>query len=347
MKFRKIFLAVLICPFLSLSAQDTIPEESCHHGEFHFSSAPISIMGEHLHEKGGFMLSYTGMGMNMDKTIKGSSFISEEAIYNEGYMMAPQAMQMQMHMLGVMYSPSDKVTLMAMANYRIKNMDSGMRMGIPSMYMYTDFSTSSVGIGDISLSAMIGLLAKETIAIHANVGVLIPSGSIEQHADTPMQKDAKLPYAMQLGSGTLDTHLGLTITGNFNKIDWGFQPKAILRMYENKEGYQLGNNYITSTWLAYWATDWFSFSASASGSYREEIKGVDTDLNPMMSPLANTNNSGGSYVYGGLGLNFYLNNGFLAGTKIAIEGRAPLYYNTNGIQMYTSNMITFGVQYTL
>ena len=73
------------------------------------------------------------------------------------------------------------------------------------------------------------------------------------------------------------------------------------------------------------------------------MKNEDTDLHPMMSPMTNTNNTGGSFIDGGLGLNFYIFNGFLSGTKLAIDGKIPVYYNTNGIQMNTSNIITFGI----
>ena len=89
--------------------------------------APSGIMGDHLHAKGGLMVSFRYMNMAMDGNISGSESVSNETVYNS-YMVAPQEMDMQMYMLGIMYAPSDKLTLMMMQNYVSKDMDLTARM---------------------------------------------------------------------------------------------------------------------------------------------------------------------------------------------------------------------------
>ncbi|MEJ2112948.1 MAG: nitrous oxide reductase accessory protein NosL, partial [Flavobacteriaceae bacterium] len=83
-----------------------------HHNHYRPDAhAPIGIMGDHLHEKGGLMLSFRYMNMAMKGNKSGTDDISNDAIYID-YMVAPQQMTMDMFMFGVMYAPSDKITLM-------------------------------------------------------------------------------------------------------------------------------------------------------------------------------------------------------------------------------------------
>ena len=85
-----------------------------HHGVL--SYAPTGIMGDHLHPKGGLMVSVRYMYMYMEGNRQGSDRIADEEVY-DSYMVVPQEMKMDMAMLGVMYAPSDKLTLMLMQNF--------------------------------------------------------------------------------------------------------------------------------------------------------------------------------------------------------------------------------------
>ena len=71
-------------------------------------NAPIGVMADHYHHKGGAMISYRYMNMNMNGNLKGTYDISDASIY-QYYMSAPQDMNMQMHMLGAMYTPANKI----------------------------------------------------------------------------------------------------------------------------------------------------------------------------------------------------------------------------------------------
>ncbi|WP_339696901.1 hypothetical protein [uncultured Roseivirga sp.] len=64
------------------------------------------------------------------------------------YMASPQAMRMDMHMLGAMYAVSDRITLAVMANYLSNSMDLKIRMGM-------DFETSSFGLGDVTMAVLV------------------------------------------------------------------------------------------------------------------------------------------------------------------------------------------------
>ena len=301
--------------------------------------APISVMGDHYHKKGEFMFSYRFMPMWMEDNLQSTDDISNEAIYQD-FMVAPQKMNMNMHMLGFMYAPSNRVTLMAMGNYISNSMDLRTGMGV-------DFTTESNGLGDITVSSLIKIMNNNRQSLHANVGISIPTGDIDQRDATPMMNDAQLAYPMQLGSGTWDPSLGLTYLGQSDKFSWGAQSKYKFRLGENAEDYTFGNRFDIVGWGAIKVSEYFSFSTSLSYFDLQKIDGVDADLNPMMMPLFNTANSGRSQLDIGIGTNFYVPKGSLKDLRIGAEIKIPAYQKVNGIQMNNTLMATFGIQYTI
>lgn len=114
-----------------------------------------------------------------------------------GFQVTPTSMTMQMHMVGAMYAPSDRYTLVAMLPLVFKDMDHRTRAG-------SIFTTRSGGLGDLKLAAMVGLLDWDRQAVHVNLGVNVPTGSVGESDALPTSSgtEVQLPYPMQTGSGT-------------------------------------------------------------------------------------------------------------------------------------------------
>lgn len=89
-----------------------------------------------------------------------------------------------------------------------------------------------------------------------------------------------------------------------------------------------------------------SISARLEGSVVGEIDGADTNLDPMMVITADTDNSGGTYLNSGLGLNTYISKGGLKNLRFGFEVAFPLYQDLNGIQLKTKETLTLGTQYS-
>jgi hypothetical protein len=307
--------------------------------------APISVMADHYHGKGGWMFSYRFMNMNMEGLLSGSNSISNDAAHDAGYMVTPLKMPMQMHMFGTMYAPSDKITLLAMASIINNDMDLQMRM----MGMVTPFSTSSSGFGDVKLGMIYKFMNKNQQSFHGNITFSLPTGSISEMDETPMSSpnEILLPYPMQIGSGTFDTNLGVTYLGQKESFSWGSQLNTTLRFGTNSDEYAFGNQLNFNNWFAVKAADWISFSARVQGLFVDEIRGVNPNLNPMMVTTADTQNSGGTYLNGGLGFNLYANKGTFKDFRLGFEFTTPLYQKPNGIQLERKETITIGLQYAL
>jgi hypothetical protein len=305
--------------------------------------APISVMGDHMHNKGDWMFSYRYMYMNMEDLKRGSDDeeFANVLVPNGGnYMVTPTNMPMNMHMLGAMYAPSDKITLMAMVNYLSMEMDHLTATG-------GAFTTESSGFGDTKLAMLYRFFNKNQQQLHGQIGVSLPTGTIDNEDVTPVSNgmDVILPYPMQIGSGTYDPELALTYLNQCDIISFGSQLRATFRFGENSNDYRLGNRYALNNWLGVKANDWLSFSARVEGVIVGEIEGANPDLNPNMVITADTNNSGGTFINSGLGFNLYSPDGALKDFRLGFEFATPLLQDVNGVQLKTKETITVGLQY--
>ncbi|WP_290701743.1 transporter [Lacinutrix sp.] len=305
--------------------------------------APISVMGDHTHGKGEFMLSYRFMSMNMEGLKTGNNNVSPSSILipNGGqYMVTPTRMPMDMHMLGLMYAPNNRVTLSVMANYMSMEMDHITAMG-------GQFATESSGFGDVKLGMLYKFFNKNKNQLHGNFSLSLPTGTFNNKDVTPASSgnEVVLPYPMQIGSGTFDATLGLTYLKQYEAFSFGSQLTGLLRIGENSNDYSLGNRYSLNNWLAFKANNWLSFSGRVEGLIVDEINGENPVLNPNMIITANTNNSGGTYINSGLGFNLYVPNGTLKNLRLGFEYATPFLQNVNETQLKTNETITFGLQY--
>lgn len=285
------------------------------------------------------MLSYRFMRMEMEGNRSGTSALTTEQVL-EDYMVAPLAMPMDMHMVGVMVAPSDRITLMGMLPILSADMDHRTRMG-------GAFTTSASGLGDVGVSALVNLRNAKRHAVHLNLGVRVPTGSIEETDVTPASagNEVVLPYPMQLGSGTWDLEAGATYLGQTDHASWGLQGKLMHRLGENDRGYTLGNRGLATGWVAYRLNDWLSGSLRGAFTAWGDIEGADEALNPMMVPTADPALRAGKRFDGGVGINFEVAEGSLAGQRLAVELLAPFWQDLDGPQLETDWRLVAGWQY--
>lgn len=325
------------------------------------SHAPIGVMGDHMHRRGEWMLSYRLMNMGMDGSRNGSEKMSPEAIATTvanrffGQPMQPPTLRvvplemgMEMHMVGAMYAPADWITLTAMTSYQRKDMDLVTFQGPAGTNRLGTFTTRSSGQGDTRVGALIALHGESGRNLHLNMAVSIPTGSTTETdtvlAPTGNRPTIRLPYSMQLGSGTYDLLPGVTYSASGDRIGWGLQYSATLRIDENDQGYSLGDEHRGTGWLSYRWQDAVSTSLRLTARTLGDIDGQD----PMIvAPVqtADPDNYGGDRVDAGLGLNVVAQSGAFQGHRLAAEFSVPLYQHLNGPQLETNWSLTLGWQY--
>jgi len=352
--------AVAAFSLLSYSATANAHESTGGHsgGPRADSHAPIGVMGDHMHKQGEWMLSYRYMDMSMSGIRNGTTDLSPETVVttipNRFFGMpgqpatlrvVPTKMEMNMHMVGAMYAPSDIITLMTMVNYMEKKMNMTVFQGGAGTTLLGKSSASSQGFGDVKVSSHIRLYEDGQNHVHLNAGVSLPTGSIRRAGrmlmPNGMEMDARLAYGMQLGSGTYDLLPGITYTGHADKWGWGAQYMATLRLGDNAENYTLGDKHQATMWGSYLFTPAVSVSARLSGEHEGKIDGRDTAI---MGPsqAADPDNYGGNRVLAGLGINTVVTGGTFKGHRFSAEVTTPIYQNLNGPQLKRDTAFILG-----
>ena len=300
--------------------------------------APIGVMADHRHHKGEWMFSYRAMLMTMAGNRDDTASLSISEVLRSGtgtYRIAPEKMTMTMHMLGLMYAPSDRLTLMAMAPYVSSlEMDHLTAAG-------GSFETASNGLGDVSLAALLPAPGNGA----ASLGILAPTGRTSHRDLTPMGKSV-LPYPMQTGSGSWSVRG--TVTWNRQRAgnSFGAQLRGLARLNESRHDYRLGNRFEASAWSAWLPRPELSLSLRARYLAWGNIRGADPRLAAAVAgdlvPTANPKLRGGERLEAIAGMNL-----LLGGHRLGVEASLPLVRNLDGPQLESDYALMFGWQYAL
>lgn len=309
------------------------------------SHAPIGVMADHTHKAGEWMLSYRYMVMHMDGNRDGTDRVGDSSVRGDGFMVVPTEMTMQMHMFGVMYAPTDWATISVMVPWVRNSMEH--RAGAPLGSV--KFKTASEGLGDIKVSGLFTLWHEGHHTLHATAGLSLPTGSITEKDRTPMGR-VRLPYPMQLGSGTLDLLPGVTYA--YQEAMWsaGAQVNGVIRLGRNDEDYSLGDRVAATGWFAWLWCDAFSTSVRLNYEQWGDIDGRDgsfpiSGTGEFVAPTMDPDRRAGQRLDVLLGMNFYINEGPLKGHRLAIEGGMPIHQRLDGPQLETDWLFTVGWQF--
>ena len=302
------------------------------------SHAPIGVMRDHSHKKDEFMLSYRYANSTMNEILSGSTKSNSNQVLSN-YMNSPLKMNMEMHMLGMMYGISDSSTLGIMIPFVKKSMESINMMGRTSKIF-------NEGVGDISVSNITDINLSNKSNLVLSYGVKLPTGKVNYRKATQTNSNMKLGYGMQLGSGTFDPTISMTFIKQFNKHKLGLQNNSIIRFYKNYLNYNLGNEHSISSWASYSILDSLSFSYRLIYEIKEGINGIDSDLMQNMSPATNPHSTKRKDLSQSFGINFINHSNFLKNHRLALEYIKPIKQNVSDFQLSKKSKIMLGWQYS-
>lgn len=312
--------------------------------------APLGVMGDHVHHAGEWMASYRYSRMRMDGNRDRESSRSVSDLFAQGFLVAPKDMDMEMHVFGLMYAPTDWLTLMAMLPFVELSMDHVTANGLR-------FTTKSDGPGDLKLSGLVSVLDRGPHHLHLNAGVSFPTGTLREEDKAPVPgmglAETRLPYPMQIGSGTFDLLPGVTYTAKIDGLSWGAQAMGTVRLGRNKNDYRLGDRVNLTAWLARPWTDWLSTSFRVAWSHWGNINGRDGALSPIRGrpalgfpvPTADPNLRAGEQLDLLGGVNLLVPLGPLGEHRFAAEAGFPVHQSLDGPQLETDWRVVVGWQY--
>jgi hypothetical protein len=307
----------------------------------HGSHAPAGVMFDHmLTKQNEIMLGYRYMYNSQGgDTLHGSAIASDSAIManacgNIRCSITPAQHSMHMHMLDIMYAPTDWLNLMLMPQFM--DMDMNFRQlagGAPSIHSGHGHETG--GIGDTGMYAMVKLFNSPIHHLHATLGFSAPTGDVDiQLRPTHHENPGFIHYGMQLGSGTWDFKPSLTYTGQIDDWSWGAQLSGTQRMEKrNKSGFAFGDIFQSTIWGGYKLLDWLSASVRGVYTTQGKINGEYNATHSQESPLDFPSNYGGQYWDVGFGLNAMVTGGEFAGNHLSFEWLQPVADKVNGYQL--------------
>ncbi|MGJ0492385.1 DUF3570 domain-containing protein [Methylobacter sp.] len=326
-------------------------EHAHHHHGHHGGHAPAGVMFDHMLSKSGdFMVGYRYMyGTQAGDMLHGSSEISDQVIVNNGCegnpcFLAPSGMNMHMHMVDLMYAPTDWLNLMLMPQF--VDMDMSMRKldGAPPpatdterelITHHTLHQSETGGVGDTGLYAMFKLFDRPNHHLHATLGLSAPTGDVGiRLRDTHRIEAGFIHYGMQLGSGTWDFKPSITYTGQMDQWSWGAQLSGTKRLEDkNDSGFAFGDIFQSTAWGSYNLLNWLSASVRGVYTVQGSIRGEFIEPFNPLGPMDYPSSQGGRYWDVGFGLNAVVPSGSLAGNRLGVEWLQPVDDDVNGYQL--------------
>ena len=349
--------AAVIVDINALSAQGGYDQHANHEGHAQHSghTAPAGVMYSHMLPKADdIMVSYRYMyGRRAGDVLQGTESVSDQDVVNNGCSDEIQCrfiqpyMEMNMHMVNIMYAPTDWLNLMIMPTFvdmemNLRELD-GRPPPIDGVHEHSGIGGHTTGgVGDTVISSLFKLVDQSGHHLHLGLGVSAPTGDVDLEFRRIAREDGSIVhFAMQLGSGTWDFLPNITYTGAYNDWSWGAQIKGEVRMQsENESGYRLGNELQTSVWGGYKITRWLSGSIRGIYSTQSAIKGDFNTFSGRVGPMDFPANHGGHFGDIGFGVNASVPSGSLVGNSFAFEWLQPIVDNVNGYQIERVGALT-------
>lgn len=324
-----------------------------HNHNQHLLRSPAGVMSDHLHPKGGWMFSYRFMQMQMEGNRDGTNNLTSAEIaanvsnpFGPGggnTRVVPTDMNMDMHMFMAMYAPTDWLTLMVMANYQYREMGHTTFQGGSGTTVLGEFTTASSGFGDTTVGGIFGIYEDETHKILATAGLSLPTGSNTHDDDvlapTGARPRLRLPYAMQLGSGTFDLRPQLTYVGQSESFGWGAQYDGTIRLGQNSENYTLGDRHQINLWGAYQWHDKAASTLRLTAETEGDIDGFDALITAPVT-TADPENYGGERVTLSVGTNWQVYKEHILNAEFSV----PFVQDLNGPQLERDYAFMIGWQ---
>jgi len=320
-----------------------------HHGHHQHAGhhMPAGIMYGHMLDKAGdFMVGYRFMySRQAGNMLHGSKKAPDFDIVNLACSPsklcthAPDSMDMRMHMLDIMYAPTNWLNVMLMPQFMDMDMNlrelEGRPPPVPGDHEHPGTPHTTGGVSDTILMSLVKLLDLPGHHLHMGLGVSAPTGDVRLKLRRIARQDGGLiHFDMQLGSGTWDFLPNLTYAGNAGRWYWGGQLSGTKRMESrNSSGYRLGDMFQATTWGGFHLNDWLSASVRGVYTSRGKIQGDFNTFNSRIGPMDFPRNQGGRFWDLGVGVSASVPRGKFIGNQFAVEWLQPLSDDFNGFQL--------------
>ncbi|MFT7678033.1 MAG: hypothetical protein ACI8QC_002019 [Planctomycetota bacterium] len=247
-----------------------------------------------------------------------------QAAFDHGFTLAPVQRYMDEHQFSAEFGLGEDLALvltLPFYNKELQHLDaSGQR---------TESRTS--GLGDVILGTRVGLGEQGERRLIFGAGISIPTGSNTLSGEVGGQANQRLPYELQLGSGTYDLHPEIVLGRWMKRWSFGARAAAVVRAGKNEEDYHLGDRMEASAWVSRHVDRDHSLSFRLSVVNQNQASGQDSAMDLSLTPGNRTNATG----YRRLDAFFGIQAVGSAGNRFAAEIGAPIVQSLDGLQVDT------------
>ncbi len=190
------------------------------------------------------------------------------------------------------------------------------------------------GLSDVQADLLVEVFESETVRGHLNLGVDVPTGSIDEEGVDLTGATTVLPFDTQLGAGSLAFRPGFTARVQNEHATVGTKVEGVFYVDDNDRGYRWGNGVRGSVWMGYMLNSVFSLSAGADYARFADIEGADFELDRLGDPGQDPIFSAGSRVDLPVGMNLLMPAGSpIAGTVLRAEWVFPVHQDYDRPQL--------------
>lgn len=289
--------------------------------------APVGISDDFIPAPRSIDVRYLFGARDHEGFLLGTTEFPTQQIPNEGWEMVPHTMTVQTHSVEVRTALTDWL---------------GFSARVPFQRSSGEFATEDVigtvsawGLGDVEVNALYGLHDEWPFRAHVIAGVLIPTGQTDLAGELPDApgESQLLPYPMQPGFGTLAVLPGAVFAAENEFGTVGMKAGARVPIGNADEDWHRGTELNGQVWMAYRFSEWISGSVRLSYVDVRGMEGMDPDLDPASSPLADPLLQGGTRFDLPIGVNVEFPRGPLAGNRLFGELVVPAHQNLDGPQI--------------
>lgn len=261
----------------------------------------------------------------------------------QNYPVVPTYITQRVHAFSAQYAVSDRTSLRVTVPYLRQSTEH-----TSSISGFSDFELWSKGFGDVALSITQQFAKSPTSQLSLSAGLQLPVGTINQTGDTPRMGPGtleRLPYTMQLGSGTLDLTASVQYSVQKNNFVFASNNNVVIRTGRNDNNYRLGNSFSSALTGLY--TQEKRFQPGVKLSYRtiDTITGEDETLKvprrfPYPASITDGQNYGGEIVTTSAVLRSCVTKD--CRLSLDVDYTVPLYQSLNGIQPKLRKSVSVG-----
>lgn len=309
-----------------------------HAAHVHAAHAPVpaGVMYAHALPRDAVMFGYRYMDMRQAGAIEaGGASLTDAALAGRcgdaACATRPTLMTMRMHMLELMFAPTDWLTLMLMPQLIDGEMEMRQLAGARAAEHVGGHDSD--GLGDTQLAALLRVFHRGGQRIQLGLGVSAPTGEYAATHDGTGDGDP-LDYGMQRGSGTWDARPSLSYLGEAGRWFWGAQLAGVFRLEAaNDAGYAFGDAWQLGAWGGVRVLPWLAGTLRVSHGEQAAVRGAIERDAPAESPAELPFNHGGRHTDLGVGVVATVPGGLFGGHSLSAEWLQPVADDPNGAQL--------------